>query len=474
VTGDPDATDRMVAAAAREGVEHVFVEFPDINGISRSKQLRADAFLRRWEDGIPVNLLVVAQTPRNRVPEGTGLGESVGYGDGLLRPVPRTTRRLPWREDAIRVLCDVEHDGEPLAAAPRTALKRVLATARERRPDVAFTLGHELEFYLLDGDGSGGFEPATDHKHELISWATEEVAPYYDDLTAMSDDYGVPVESLTHEHGPGQLEVLFDYGGPLDRADAAFDFKRLVKRTARSHDRWATFMSKPFGDAAASGYHLHVGAWIREDGGGTVGWNGDGSGDRDGNGGGDPGDGDSAFAAPVVARDDGDGELSAFGRSFLAGILDHADALTALCAPTLNAFKRYQPGSFAPVTASWGHDNRTAGVRLPSGVTRLENRLPSADANPYLVTAGTIAAGLLGVEADLEPPAPSAGDPAGSAPPLPTAPESALSALEADDALVDLLGEELVRAYVAVKRAELEAFSETVTDWEREQYVKTL
>lgn len=433
---DPDDVAAMIEAVESDEIEHVFVEFPDINGLSRSEQVRADAFLEGWNDGFSVNLLVLAQTPRNDVPEGSGLGAELGYGDGLLRPLPETFRRLPWREDAARVLCTIERDGEPVGASPRVALRRVL---QDIDHDVSLTVGSELEFYLLD-EGPEGYEPATDHKHEYLSWATEELSAYYDDLTAWSDAYGVPVRSLIHEHGPGQVEVLFDHGAPLDRADAAFDFKRLVKQTAREHDRWATFMAKPFADQSGSGYHLHVGG-------------------RDGSG-------ENAFGS--------DGELSTFGRHFVGGLLEHADAIAALCTPTINAFKRYEAGSFAPYAASWGYDNRTAAIRVPTGTTRIENRIPSADANPYLVIAGTIAAGMHGVEAELDPGDPIEDVSGTSGPPLPASPTAALAALEADTELTDRLGEELVRAYCASKRAELDAFRNVVTDWEREQYVQTL
>ncbi len=430
-----DAVTRMEERIDRSDVDHVLIEFPDINGISRSKQLRAEYFLDNWSTGFPVNLLVLAQTPRNDVPEGTGLGEEIGYGDGLLRPKPRTVRPLPWRDDAVRVLCDVETDGELLAAAPRTALKRVLD---DLDGDLEFTVGSELEFYLLS-EGETDYEPVTSHKHECISWATEEVSEYYNDLAAWSDAYGVATNSIMHEHGAGQLEVLFDYGGPLDQADATFDFKRLVKQTGREHDLWATFMAKPFGGRSGSGYHLHVGG-VRG--------------------------GENVF--------EDDGDLSTVGRHFVGGLLEHADALAALGTPTLNAFKRYRPGSFAPYTASWGYDNRMAGIRVPSGTTRIENRIPSADANPYLVVASTLAAGVHGVTEGIEPTDPVEGDPTGDRPPLPRSPEAALSALENDSVIRSRLGEELIRAYTSVKRAEMESFRDVVTKWEREQYVQTL
>ncbi|ADD07398.1 glutamine synthetase (plasmid) [Natrialba magadii ATCC 43099] len=449
---DDDHVEHMLDLLSDPDIDHVFVEFSDINGISRTKQLRTDYFLDSWETGFPVNLLLLAQTPRNAVPEGSGVGEEIDYGDGRLRPLPHTACRLPWRDDAARVLCDVVDGGGLVGAAPRTALARVLESVPDE-VDFEFTVGSELEFYLLSETESGsGYEPITSHKHECVSWATEEVSAFYNDLAAWSEEYGATVTSLMHEHGAGQLEVLFEYGEPMGQADDTFDFKRLVKQTGRCHDLWATFMAKPFGGRAGSGYHLHIGAFR---------------------------DGENVFEADDVdmserTTNDGEATLSRTGRQFVAGVVDHADALAALGTPTINGFKRYERGSFAPYTASWGYDNRMTGLRIPSGTTRIENRIPSADANPYLVIAATIAAGLDGIERDLEPEPPVSGDPAGDRPPLPQSPELALAALESDETLTARLGEDLIQAFVAAKRAELESFRKTVTDWEREQYVETL
>lgn len=434
----------MESTLRTEDIDHVFIEFADINGLSRSKQLQADYFLDSWRDGFAMNALLLVQTPRNDVPADSGLGKAIDYGDATVYPEPETFRRLPWEPDVARVLCSFEMDGEPVGAATRGVLQRVLAQ-QAASLDIEFTVGSELEFYLLTPtDDSGGqqYEPATDHKHECMTWATEEVSPFYDRVTDWASDYGIDLHSLQHEHGAGQLEVLFDYGQPLSQADTTFDFKRLVKRAARATDQHTTFMAKPDANRAGSGYHLHVGAFE---------------------------DGENVFA------DRADGEtLSERGRHFVGGLLDHADALTAIGTPTLNAFKRFDPDSFAPYTASWGYDNRTTAIRVPSGVTRVENRIASADANPYLLIAAMLAAGIDGIEREIEPTDPVEGDPATRRPRLPHAPEIALQALERDETLVEALGPELVRAYTATKRCELAAFRDTVTDWEREQYVETL
>jgi glutamine synthetase len=198
-------------------------------------------------------------------------------------------------------------------------------------------------------------------------------------------------------------------------------------------------MAVPFTGASANGLHLHVSAFDGDD---------------------------NAFA-------DGD-ELSETGRQFVGGLLEHADSLVALGCPTINSFKRFTPGSFSPYTRSWGYNNRTAAVRVPeSGPVRVENRIPGADANPYLAVAATLAAGFHGVREGLEPDDPVDGDAAGKRPPLEDAPEVALRALENDDVLVEALGEEFVRAFTAVKRHERGEFNDHVTDWER-RYLGTI
>lgn len=433
------ATTKMENCLREKEVDHVFLEFADVNGISRSKQLHTDYFLESWQDGFAMNALLLAQTPQSDVPKGTGLGSEIDYGDATVYPEPETFTRLPWRRDTARVLCSFEIGGKPLKAAPRGVLRRLLNERVEPR-SLDFTVGSELEFYLLKPTDEE-YVPATEHKHECMTWATESVSPFYDRVSGWARDYGIELHSLEHEHGAGQLEVLFNYGNPLEQADTTFDFKRLVKRSARENNQHATFMAKPFSDRAGSGYHLHIGAFQN---------------------------GTNAFA------DEKAQQLSEEGRYFVGGLLEHADALAALGTPTLNAFKRYEPNSFAPYTASWGYDNRMAALRIPLGTVRIENRIASADANPYLLIAATLAAGLDGLDKELKPISPAGDVSDTKCSRLPHTPEIALQALERDDLIVDALGKEVVRAYTSAKRQELAAFRESVTDWEREHYIETL
>jgi glutamine synthetase len=438
-----DQSSGLAAEIDAAPVDHVILEFGDINGISRSHQVSVRHFHEQWESGFTIPTSIISCTPQTVPAEGSRYGAAKNYADGRLHPDPETFKVVPWLEQTGRVLCDLTHDGDPVVEQPRVLLRRVLADAAERFSDLSFSVGSELEFYLFDVAEDGEYVPATDHEHEDLSWQTEAVHGFHRDVVANADTYGVPLDLLQHEHGPGQLEILFDYGDPAAQADLAFDFKRLVKQTARKRGQRATFMAKPIAEKSGSGYHLHVSC--RDDA------------------------GENAFAA-----EGGDG-LSETGRQFVGGLIDHADALVALQTATLNGYKRFTPGAFAPSTASWGYDNRMAGVRIPEDSPRVELRYAGADANPYIVVASTLAAGLDGIERELDPGDPvSDRDPAGECPDLPRTPELALRALESDDALVEALGERFVSEFVAVKRQDLAEFRGTVTDWERDCYVDML
>lgn len=430
-----DTAAEEMEARLRDGeLRNVVLEFADVNGISRSKQVSVDYFLDSWRDGFSIPIAILATTPLTVPAAGSGITDDLHYADGYVHPDPATFKVVPWRDRTARVLCEFSFEGEPVGCDPRHVLGRTLDRIDL---DLDVSVGSELEFYLLDPAPEGdGWVPATPHEHECVTWAMEEADGFYAQLADWAADYDVPLDLLQHEYGHGQFEVLFDYGPPRAQADLAFDFKRLVQMTARDRGQRATFMAKPYADQSGSGYHVHVGA-------------------TDG--------GDNAFA-------DGDG-LSETGRQFVGGVLEHADALVALQCPTINAYKRFEPGGFVPYTASWGFDNRMAGVRVPIDEPRVEVRFGSADANPYVVIASTLAAGAHGLHEGIEPGDPiDDRDPAGDRPTLPRTPELAVRALEDDDVLADALGEEFVRAYAAVRRQGIEDFRDVVTDYEFETF----
>ncbi len=234
------------------------------------------------------------------------------------------------------------------------------------------------------------------------------------------------------------------HGEALDAADRAHRFKSAVKELARAQGRLATFMPKPFNDEGGSGYHLHFSAW-------------------------------SDAGVPLFddsATEDG---LSILARQMIAGILAHAPALAAVANPTINSYKRFGPDTLAPWLIDWGLDNRSAMVRIPperGKAARLELRLGDASANSYLIIAGLLAAALLGVRDQLEPPAALVGYgyDVSKAAKLPSSLGDALDALEADAAMVEVLGSPFVNSFTAYKRDEIERFNSWITDWEFDEY----
>lgn len=416
--------------------EHdVIIEFPDLNGISRSKLVSVDKLAEH--ESVSMQLSLLALSPNDTFATDAGYGTSVNFADGTLHPDLSTVTEVPWLEDTIRVIADFHYDGEPVPAYTRGVLQRVLDSLPD---ELSFGIGPELEFFLMDGE-TGNRSPLTTNRNECVTFATEPAITFYRRLKEWGREYGLDIDTIHKEEAPGQYEALFEYGGPVTAADAAFDFRRVVRRAADDVGLHGTFMPKPLSEEPGSGCHLHVSA-------------------KD--------DGSNAFVT--------DDSLSDMGRSFVAGVLEHADGLTALCNPTLNSFKRQRGGYFAATTASWGYDNRLTLLRVPPGeMSRIEVRLPSSDSNPYLAIAGVLAAGYDGIKRDLTPPDPIDGLPDDEATPsLPRSLEQALDALESDSVLKDTLGEDVIDVFCKVKRAELDQFYETTSEWERDEYLENL
>ena len=273
------------------------------------------------------------------------------------------------------------------------------------------------------------------------------------------DELGLEAFAANHEFMNSQYEINVKHAGALEAADRAFMLKAAVKEIAAREGLLATFMGRPFADQGGSGFHVHLSLA------------GDG--------------GNNAFAA-----DGGPDGLSPLAASFIAGVIEHAQGLQALLGPTINAYKRILPDSLAPTHANWGHDNRTAFCRVPNergSRARVEVRAGDGSACPHLIVAALLLAGLDGIERGLDPPDPVVGDSyrldeahSGSA--LPSGLGAALDALEADTALTEKLGAQLVGTFLAMKRFEVERFEEAVgvfdvedvSQWEVEEYAAHL
>lgn len=439
------SADDVLRQIETRGIHTIKVEFPDLFGIARVKAVPVGHFPHVLEHGIQFGIPAFALDLAGNLAEGTGVAEEVGYADMTAIPNPGTFCVLPWEPGTAAVIADLYYQGELVEMAPRRILQRIVTAYAEQ----GYTpiVGSELEFYLLR-QVDGRWETYVTCPGMLYTWnETVDELRISQQIGQAMEAMGHPVTAYAHEFFPGQYEINLLHGPALEVADRTFFFKQAVKEIAHKNGLLATFMAKPRNDLGGSGYHLHMSL----------------SDER----------GRNLFYDP----DDANG-LSTLARNFIAGQLAHARSAIALFAPTVNSYKRYVLGAFAPYYVLWGLDNRTCYVRVPperGGDTRVENRAPDGAANPYLAIAVALAAGLDGIDRRLNPGPPYEGDAYTTASPaehevVPLYFHEAIDELLRDEHLCQMLGPEFVRAYTAVKRLEIRRFREYVTEWEFNEY----
>jgi glutamine synthetase len=381
-------------------------------------------------------------------------GWSTGYPDTHAHVDASTFRVLPWEPGTAALLLDFAMaDGSPHPACPRSLLKSVIARAKSLGYMAKFAV--EFEFYVfketpasLEAKGFRGLEPLSPGMFGY-SWVRE--GQNSELCHAIIDEMGafdIPVEALHTETGPGVYEVALRYDEALRMADKAALFKTSMKQLCARRGLSVTFMAKWNASLPGSSGHLHQSLWSH-------------AGDAD---------------VPLFHDAEAPHCLSKLARSYLGGQVALMPELTALYSPTINSYKRYVPGVWAPLTASWGAENRTCAIRAIQGgahATRLEYRQTAADINPYVAIATCLAAGLWGVEQGAVPPNEAAGDASGSDSgfaPLPRTLKEANQLLQASSHARTLLGDPFVDHYVRTRDWEVRQYERAVTDWETRRY----
>lgn len=436
---------------AANGVHTLLVQFTDVHGVAKGKLVPLEHL-----DGV--------------LTDGAGFAGPSIWGTGLPRMGPRseymargcasTLVPLPWMPGVARIVCDGYVAGEAFEACPRQVLRR--ATARLAQRGWQLRVGIEPEFFLLK-NVDGRWRPADDaDRLDKPSYDLKSLPRQLAFLTELQQALqacGLDVQQLDHEDAQGQYEVNFAHTEALASADHLMLFKLAAQALAERHGALFSMMPKPFADQPGSGMHFHVSLW--------------------------QGDGEEARCVFTPPRSEAPTRpLSDLGRQFMAGVLVHSPALCALAAPTVNSYKRLVVGeslsgtSWAPAYLAHGPNNRTALLRTLPG--RFEWRLPDASANPYLAIAGLIAAGLDGVERELDPGAECTDDlfalPLAAVRErgiglLPQSLAEALDALEADPVVCAALGPALSSEFVRLKRGEWLEHARHVSDWELQRYV---
>lgn len=434
-------------------IDTVVVVFPDVFGRLVGKRFVAPFFLdqiaRTGTHGC--NYLLTVNIEMDPM-DGFKLANwDAGFGDFAMKPDLATLRMIPWQTGTVMVLCDFRHEnGKLVDEAPRAVLKKQIDTLADE--GLLCHIASELEFYLFNNSypeacakGYRDLTPSSDYR---IDYHTMQPARDETLMRAIRNQMiqaDVPVESSKGEWGKGQHEINFIYNEPLLMADRHVVFKQGVKELAAAHGKSITFMAKPSASDAGNSCHIHISI---SQAGRNLFW-------------------DSKAQAG-----------SRFFRQFLGGLMRYSPELCYFYAPTINAYKRYQSGSWAPTKMAWAHDNRTVGFRVvghgPS--FRIENRMPGADANPYLAFGAMLAAGMAGVREGLDCGDLYQGnayiDPKLAS--LPSSLQQAADLLDGSPLAREQFGPHVIEFYVHTARLETQAYGNAVTDWERVRYFERI
>jgi glutamine synthetase len=434
--------DELRSEVENGAIDTVVVAFTDMQGRLMGKRLHGEFFVdQAAEHGIEgCDYLLALEMEMDPVPGYALASWDQGYGDFRLAPNFATLRRIPWLEGTALVLADVlNHDGSDVKPSPRQVLKAQV----ERAEALGYTpmFGSELEFFLL----KESYEEAHAKHYRDLTPSVPYILDYHI-LAATYDEplirqirngmhgAGIRVETSKGEAWPGQHEINFRYSDAVAMADNHVIYKNGAKEIAHLNGCSVTFMAKPDHTWIGSSCHIHSSLWR---------------------------DGKNAF----------EGESNVF-KQYLAGQIAALKELAIFVAPTINSYKRFAAGSWAPTTLAWGHDNRTCGFRIVGHgqALRTETRIPGGDVNPYLAFAALLAAGLHGIENELELPPPLEGNAYESdAERFPHSLREAIVALEDGSVARQALGDEVVDHYLNYARTEQRLFDEVVTSYERER-----
>ncbi|KTS07255.1 glutamine synthetase family protein [Microbacterium testaceum] len=438
-------TAELDAAIDSGEIDTVIVAFPDAQGRLVGKRVAA----RFWRDEVlphgaeACNYLLSVDVDLNTVDGYAMSSWDKGYGDMLLVPDLETLRRVPWQPGTALVMADLAwEDREHVAQSPRGILNAQRARLAER--GLTAYAGTELEFIVFDDSfreawakGYTGLRASTDYNVDYNLLATTRLEPLLRDIRVGMDGAGMYCEGVKGECNFGQQEIAFRYAEALETADNHTIYKNGAKEIADRHGKSLTFMAK-FNEREGNSCHIHLS--VRGDDGAAV----------------MAGEGEHGFS-PLMEH-------------WIAGILATLREFTLLYAPTINSYKRFALGSFAPTGIAWGVDNRTCALRVVGhgSSLRVENRVPGGDVNPYLAISAIIAGGLYGIENELPLPAPLTGNAYTSGvDTLPTTLREAARLFSESTIARAAFGDEVVEHYLNQARIEVEAFDAAVTDWER-------
>lgn len=429
------------------GIEEIECVIPDQAGVARGKIMPVSKFFSSRGMALPHSIFY--QTISGEYPEEDVPGVDPADSDLVLEPDFSTLSVVPWAADpTAQVIHDAyQRDGRPVDVAPRHVLRRVidLFTREGWKPVVA----PEIEFYLVkpNTDPDYPLEPPVGRsgraeigRQSFSISAVNEFDALFEDIYDYSEAQGLEIDTLIHEEGAAQMEINLRHGHPLELADQVFMFKRTIREAALEHKIYATFMAKPIAHEPGSAMHIHQSVL-------------------------------DAKTNRNIFSDPETGEPTDAFFAYLGGQQHYLPAVMCMLAPYVNSYRRLTRDQTAPINTHWGYDNRTTGLRVPPSEPdgrRVENRVPSSDANSYLALAACLACGYLGMKQGTRPGEPIRGNARALDHDLPRGLLEAVQLFEQCKPLREIFGDAFVNGYSAIKRTEFETFMRVISPWERE------
>ncbi|WP_231735061.1 glutamine synthetase family protein [Bacillus sp. FJAT-29937] len=439
--------EQVLEIVKSEKIEFIRVEFLDYAGITRGRTIRPMQLMDAMEKGINFSTAIMSFDVFDEYIPNPSFGAN--DGDFFAVPDPSTFAILPYRKNTARMLCDlVDINGDPWHGCPRGALKRLLnevETLLGGKMNMAF----EQEAYLLKEE-DGKLVPA-DNSHCFSIEGADMQEDFIQDFVYSLEAMGVETEQLSSEYGPGQLEINLKYTNALKAADDQVTFMHLYKQIARDKGLIGTLMPKPFAEHAGSGLHVHISLFD---------------------------EGENLFEDTTDQRGL---DMSEKAYHFIGGLLKHGSSLIAIGAPSINSYKRMQPGSWAPAHICYGSGNRSVLVRIPEKrrTRRFEFRGADGTCNPYLLATCLVAAGLRGIQNQIDPGEPIEFDVSTASEFqlkergikwVPRSLNEAINALAEDSVLAQTIGRTIWEEFINIKRTEWSKYSKIVSEWERQLF----
>lgn len=426
--------DKIREIIEKKGIHTIEVIHADTIGILGGKMIPAKSFLKNYDNGFGICKASLGWDIQGNLFDGLEISDfKSGCPDVIVKPILSTFKEIPWRKGNAFVFGEIyKENGEIFKLTPREILKEIISRYEKLR--YAPLVGVELEFYLLDNEK----QKLQQGIHTYSLSKIVELEYVLGEIRNNLETIGIDLEAVHSEYGPGQIEMIIEYGNVLEIADKIVLIKSIVKEVSRKHGLYATFMAKPWAEESGSGFHIHQSLW------------------------------DLELNNNIFQQNE------KIATQYLAGLTRTTSEFMAFSSPSINSYKRFTKFSFAPVNESWGHDNRTAAVRsllTNTKGSRLEQRVGSADTNPYLAIAASLAGGLYGIENQLNLDDDASTNSYSSLEKaLPRNLGQALNLLEKSEIAPIYFCEEFIKLFLAIGKNEINLYEQAVTDWEFYRY----